>query len=165
MLLCFSGFWSKILAQFSSVKRTGHGRDLPHDGTQALRLLPQFCIQHVVFLCAGHEHALDECAIFAGEAIGVRMAWIGPMAQQAGTCTGASPEQATIIEPSLVVEQERPARRIGVVAHSRMPGSRIGAPEDCASAVVFLCSPAAGYITGEIVTIDGGLTFVQIGRP
>lgn len=42
---------------------------------------------------------------------------------------------------------------------------RIGAPEDCAGAVVFLCSPAAGYITGEIITIDGGLTVVQIGKP
>ena len=41
---------------------------------------------------------------------------------------------------------------------------RIGMPEDCAGAVVFLCSPAAGYITGEIITIDGGLTVVQIGK-
>ena len=41
---------------------------------------------------------------------------------------------------------------------------RIGTPEDCAGAVVFLCSPAAGYITGEIITIDGGLTVQQIGR-
>ena len=41
---------------------------------------------------------------------------------------------------------------------------RIGTPEDCASAVVFLSSPAASYITGEIITIDGGLTVVQIGR-
>lgn len=42
---------------------------------------------------------------------------------------------------------------------------RIGTPEDCAGAVVFLCSSAAGYITGEIITIDGGLTVVQIGKP
>ncbi|MDQ3623149.1 MAG: SDR family oxidoreductase [Verrucomicrobiota bacterium] len=41
---------------------------------------------------------------------------------------------------------------------------RIGAPEDCAGAVVFLCSPAASYITGEIITIDGGLTVGQIGK-
>jgi len=41
---------------------------------------------------------------------------------------------------------------------------RIGAPEDCAGAIVFLCSPAASYITGEILTIDGGLTVQQIGK-
>ena len=42
---------------------------------------------------------------------------------------------------------------------------RIGTPEDCAGAVVFLSSRAASYITGEIITIDGGLTAVQIGKP
>ena len=42
---------------------------------------------------------------------------------------------------------------------------RIGTPADCAGAVVFLSSPAAAYITGEILTIDGGLTVQQIGRP
>ncbi|MBK8090689.1 MAG: SDR family oxidoreductase [Verrucomicrobiaceae bacterium] len=41
---------------------------------------------------------------------------------------------------------------------------KVGAPPDCAGAVVFLCSPAASYITGEIITIDGGLTTTQIGK-
>jgi NAD(P)-dependent dehydrogenase (short-subunit alcohol dehydrogenase family) len=40
----------------------------------------------------------------------------------------------------------------------------VGQPQDCAGAVAFLCSPAAGYITGEIITIDGGLTCTQIGK-
>ena len=41
---------------------------------------------------------------------------------------------------------------------------RVGEPQDCAGAVVFLSSPAAKYITGEIITIDGGLTVSQIGQ-
>ena len=41
---------------------------------------------------------------------------------------------------------------------------RVGQPQDCAGAAAFLCSPAAGYITGEIIVIDGGLTTTQIGR-
>lgn len=40
---------------------------------------------------------------------------------------------------------------------------RIGEPEDCAGAAVFLLSPAANYVTGEIIVIDGGLTVSQIG--
>ncbi len=41
---------------------------------------------------------------------------------------------------------------------------KVGKPEDCAGAVVFLCCDAASYITGEIIVIDGGLTVSQIGR-
>ncbi len=41
---------------------------------------------------------------------------------------------------------------------------RLGEPEDCAGAVVFLLSEAAKYITGQILVVDGGLTTGQIGR-
>ncbi|HUY63960.1 MAG TPA: SDR family oxidoreductase [Acidimicrobiales bacterium] len=37
------------------------------------------------------------------------------------------------------------------------PLGRIGHPEDIAAAVVYLCSPAAGYVTGKILEVDGGL--------
>lgn len=39
-----------------------------------------------------------------------------------------------------------------------MPLGRFGAPEDVARTVVFLSSPAASYITGTNVVIDGGYT-------
>ena len=41
---------------------------------------------------------------------------------------------------------------------------RIGEPDDCAGVTAFLLSPAAGYITGQVITVDGGLTVGQIGR-
>ena len=41
---------------------------------------------------------------------------------------------------------------------------RLGEPEDCAGAAVFLLSEAARYITGQIIVVDGGLTLGQIGR-
>ena len=40
----------------------------------------------------------------------------------------------------------------------------IGGATDCAGAAVFLCSAAARYITGHILTVDGGLTVGQIGK-
>jgi 3-oxoacyl-[acyl-carrier protein] reductase len=39
----------------------------------------------------------------------------------------------------------------------RIPLARLGEPEDVANAVLFLCSDAAAYITGQTLTVDGGL--------
>jgi 2-deoxy-D-gluconate 3-dehydrogenase len=38
----------------------------------------------------------------------------------------------------------------------RIPAGRWGTPQDLAGALVFLCSPAAAYMHGTILTIDGG---------
>ena len=38
------------------------------------------------------------------------------------------------------------------------PAGRVGRPEDIASMVLYLCSDAAGFITGENICIDGGMT-------
>lgn len=44
----------------------------------------------------------------------------------------------------------------GYVAH--IPAGRIGRPEEAAQAVLWLCSDAASYVTGQSMIVDGGLT-------
>jgi 2-deoxy-D-gluconate 3-dehydrogenase len=39
-----------------------------------------------------------------------------------------------------------------------IPLGRWGTPEDVAGAALFLCSPAASFITGSVLVVDGGQT-------
>ena len=48
-----------------------------------------------------------------------------------------------------------PERGLAGVA-ARMPVGRAGVPDDIAAACTFLCSEAAGYITGQIIGVNGG---------
>ena len=43
----------------------------------------------------------------------------------------------------------------------RIPLGRVAEPDEVAQAVLFFCSPAADYITGQILYVDGGLTASQ----
>lgn len=40
---------------------------------------------------------------------------------------------------------------------NNVPIKRLGKPEDIAKAVLFLCSSDSDYITGQVITVDGGL--------
>jgi 3-oxoacyl-[acyl-carrier protein] reductase len=37
-----------------------------------------------------------------------------------------------------------------------IPQERLGQPQDISGIVMFLCSPAASYITGQAINVDGG---------
>jgi NAD(P)-dependent dehydrogenase (short-subunit alcohol dehydrogenase family) len=59
-----------------------------------------------------------------------------------------------IATPLTQVLRDDPARNAAVI--DRTPLKRWGQPDDIAGAVVFLCSPAAAFITGVILPVDGG---------
>ncbi|KAF2866187.1 hypothetical protein BDV95DRAFT_505781 [Massariosphaeria phaeospora] len=58
---------------------------------------------------------------------------------------------ATEMNTALMQDEKRAA---GIL--ERIPAGRWGAPEDFKGAVVYLASAAAAYVSGEVLTVDGG---------
>ncbi len=52
-----------------------------------------------------------------------------------------------------------PATRDRLLA--RIPLGRVAEPEDVVGAALFFCSPAASFVTGQVLYVDGGLTATQ----
>jgi 2-hydroxycyclohexanecarboxyl-CoA dehydrogenase len=56
-------------------------------------------------------------------------------------------------------ESERNAKVLDAVTRA-IPLGRVGTPEDVAGAVVYFASGAAGYVTGQTLSVSGGLTMM-----
>lgn len=49
--------------------------------------------------------------------------------------------------------------------HDTIPLNRYGLESELAETIVFLCSPRASYITGQVIAVDGGFEATGIGLP
>jgi 3-oxoacyl-[acyl-carrier protein] reductase len=67
-----------------------------------------------------------------------------------------------VVAPGFIVtdmtEALSEAQRAALLA--RVPLGRLGSPEDVAQAVAFLASPAAAYVTGETLHVNGGMYMI-----
>mgnify|MGYP001575779265 FL=1 len=64
------------------------------------------------------------------------------------------------IAPGVIETEMSQAVRnlVGDEMNKMIPLRRVGKPDEIAGLAVFLASPAADYITGQVITIDGGLS-------
>jgi 3-oxoacyl-[acyl-carrier protein] reductase len=65
-----------------------------------------------------------------------------------------------VVAPGFIVTDLTDAlpEKIKDEVKERIPVRRLGKPEDVADLVCYLASPAAGYITGQVIAVDGGMT-------
>ena len=69
-------------------------------------------------------------------------------------CPG--PTQTALLD-EITADQDDAAKVIAAMTRA-VPMKRLGQPEDVAAAVAFFCSERAGFITGQTLSVSGGLT-------
>jgi NAD(P)-dependent dehydrogenase (short-subunit alcohol dehydrogenase family) len=72
------------------------------------------------------------------------------------------------LAPGIVATDIYRPTRVVVDPHSltgRIPLGRLGEPADVAAAALYLCSPAASFVTGSVLVVDGGQSIGMIRSP
>lgn len=84
--------------------------------------------------------------------IGLTKTWAREYASRGITCNAVTPGW---IDTDMTASELPEAKRAELT--QQIPLGRVGKPEDIAAAVAFLASPAASYITGQVLRVNGGL--------
>jgi NAD(P)-dependent dehydrogenase (short-subunit alcohol dehydrogenase family) len=105
---------------------------------------PGALLSHYAASKAALEH-LTRCWALELAPVGIRVNAVAAGPTESGALTGMmglSPEQAASLK-----EQER----------AQIPLGRRGIPDDIANWIVRLADPEAGWTTGQVIAVDGGL--------
>jgi len=101
---------------------------------------PGFCAYSA---SKGGLNSLTKCAALEGAAFNVRVNTIMP---------------GPIDNTNLFNNLTSAAPGMKDQMQNGIPLKRVGHPEDIAEAVVYFCSDAASFVTGQVMAIDGGMT-------
>jgi 3-oxoacyl-[acyl-carrier protein] reductase len=138
------------------------------DSVLAVNLRGAFCCTKAVVRSMMKQRS--GCLLFVSSVVGVmgnagqanyaasKAGMIGLMKSVAKELAGRN-IRANAIAPGFVdtamTRALTDAQREELITH--IPLGAIATPEDVAEATVFLCSPAARYITGQVLGVDGGM--------
>jgi 3-oxoacyl-[acyl-carrier protein] reductase len=104
---------------------------------------------------AGRAHGLPQRAAYVASKQGL----IGLTREAARELAGAQ-IRVNAVCPGVIETEMTAALRQDEAMMSRwmqeIPQARLGLPEDVARVVLFLCSEASGYLTGQAINVDGG---------
>jgi 3-oxoacyl-[acyl-carrier protein] reductase len=84
--------------------------------------------------------------------VGLTKTWAKELGPLNITCNAVAPAALTAMIEPLMQDPDAARRRL-----ARFALGRYGTPEEIAGAFVFLASPEADYITGQVLCVDGGL--------
>jgi 3-oxoacyl-[acyl-carrier protein] reductase len=122
------------------------------------------------FMSEGRGRIINVCSLAAFDgggpgATAYAAAKAGLLGLTRGLAKEVAPRRITVnaVAPGLILDtpfhetfSTKERIRAGI---ERIPLRRGGLPHDVAQAVVYLASEGAGYVTGEVICIDGGLSF------
>jgi NAD(P)-dependent dehydrogenase (short-subunit alcohol dehydrogenase family) len=126
-------------------------------------LATKFALPHLVATGGGSIVNTSSGASLGGDfghtAYGVSKAAINALTRYTAAQYGKAGVRCNAVAPGLIVTPASADNYAGpngemMLRHHLTP--RLGQPSDIASMVVFLCSPDAGFVTGQIISVDGG---------